>query len=69
MYGPVVLIYYPMAIIGTLGIFGISSAINSKVLNSIGNMTIGVLTFHYLGFKIASMLKIAWYTMPADKLA
>lgn len=69
MDGPVVLLYYPIAIIGTMGILGLSSVFNSKVLDSIGNMTIGILTFHYLGFKIASILKIAWFNMPAEALA
>lgn len=77
--GWAVLLYYPVALIGTAGVFGIARSIDGCVseragrtadwLALAGRATLTILTFHFLSFKLVSLLKIALWGLPIDTLA
>ncbi len=57
-----VLLYYPVALLGTYGIFGLATAIDridrpALALDFVGRATLTILTFHFLAFRIAALLK------------
>ena len=64
---------YPIGIIGTLSATGVSNLlINSKLsntLDTIGSHTLSILTFHFISFKLISLLKIWIYNLPISSLA
>lgn len=64
--------YMFTALCGTLMVFGISKYLNGrgvKFLLYVGNNTLQILTWHFLSFKIISLLIIAIYHLPIEHLA
>lgn len=79
-----VLLYYPVALLGTMGVFGLARWIDDAAasgnsssaagrfadcLDLTGRATLTILTFHFLSFKLVSLLKIALWHLPAGSLA
>lgn len=69
-----VLPYYAVAMLGTCGIFGLASSLDrldktARGLDFIGRATLTILTFHFLSFKLVSLLKIAIWHLPVETLA
>lgn len=70
-----VLPYFITAVSGTLAVFMISKIIVkksksiNKSLTDIGDNTITILTWHMLSFKLVSLLIIALYSLPIERLA
>lgn len=70
-----VLPYYISAIMGLLAIFYLSKIIDSKdsqfskFMIYIGDNTLAILTWHFLSFKIVSLLIIFCYNLPVKRLA
>ena len=57
-----VLLYFPVALLGIYGIFGLATALDrydrtAMALDFIGRATLTILTFHFLAFRIAALLK------------
>lgn len=58
-----VLLYYPVALLGTLGIFGVATALDrcdpvARGLDFVGRATLTILTFHFLAFRLAGLLNL-----------
>lgn len=66
-----ILPYYFTAIIGTLGVFSISKLIKgtiADILNYLGGKTLAVLTWHFLSFKLISLILIMKYNLSIESL-
>ena len=68
------LLYYPVAMLGTVAVFGFAESLDrdtryATLLDSIGRATLTILTFHFLSFKLVSLLKIALWHLPIGSLA
>ncbi|MBR6423859.1 MAG: acyltransferase family protein [Bacteroidales bacterium] len=66
--------YYFVALLGTGGIFGLATALDrlqgtAALLERVGRATLTLLTFHFLSFKLVSLLKIAIWHLPIECLA
>lgn len=67
-----IFIYYIVAIIGSIAIFDISSILNGKaqyLMDYIGDKTLYILVFHFISFKLVSLIKILHYDLPIDRLS
>lgn len=58
-----VLLYYPVALLGIIGVFGIAAVLDrwdpvARFLDFTGRATLTILTFHFLGFRLVSLLNI-----------
>lgn len=66
-------LYFATAILGTLAVFAIAKVICnypfSSLFMSIGNNTLSILTWHFLCFKLASLIIIMMYVLPIDRLS
>ena len=56
------LLYYPVALLGIYGVFGLASSLDrldrpAQALDFIGRATLTILTFHFLAFRLAAFLK------------
>lgn len=66
--------YFMCAVLGVLAIFCISEYLLklnkvAEILMYIGNHTMPILTWHFLSFKLVSLLIISIYDLPIEKLA
>jgi fucose 4-O-acetylase-like acetyltransferase len=66
--------YFFVSLLGTSGIFGIATALDrlkgiAGLLDHIGRATLTILTFHFLSFKLVSLLKITMWHLPIESLA
>ncbi len=67
-----VFIYFIVALIGTYGIVNIAGLIKGRaqrVLDYVGSKTLYILTFHFISFKIVSLIKIWQYDLPIESLS
>lgn len=67
-----IFIYYIVAMIGTLSIYCTSYFVRGKalsILDYIGSNTLYILIFHFLSFKIVSLVKIMQYNLPIKYLS
>lgn len=68
-----VLLDYVLAIIGTIGVIGISKTLAkcsiSNALEYIGSKTLYILVFHLLAFKLVSFIYLMCNDMPIELLA
>ena len=67
--------YYVSAIAGTIIVMKLSKYLVEKThylsdfITNIGNRTLEILTWHFLCFKIVSLIVIVYYDLPIDRLA
>ena len=66
--------YYLSALAGTLMVYSISTVVLKieklkKVMVFVGNHTLEILTWHFLSFKLVSLLIIWLYSLPTSRLA
>ena len=67
--------YYISAIAGSVIVMKLSKYLVEKThylsdfIANIGNRTLEILTWHFLSFKIVSLMIIAYYDLPIDRLA
>lgn len=67
-----IFLYFIVAMIGTVGIINIAGLINGnalKALNYVGGKTLYILTFHFISFKLVSLILIAYYGLPITRLS
>ena len=69
-----VALYYPVAMLGTLAVFGSARAIDrvdapARFLDFVGDSTLTILTFHFLSFKLVSLVVIWLRGLPIERLA
>lgn len=71
--GASILLYYLIAMAGTLGVISLSRYLSehrfANVLTYIGNKTLYILTFHFLAFKLVSLIYIKLCGLPINSLA
>lgn len=66
-----IILYFIVAMIGTVGIINIAGIIKGRaqnVLNYVGDKTLYLLTFHFISFKLVSLILIAYYDLPITRL-
>jgi hypothetical protein len=67
--------YFISAIAGSIVVLMVSKYLTGKThrlssfISNIGNKTIEILTWHFLSFKIVSLIIIAYYGLPIEQLA
>lgn len=64
--------YFLTAIIGVWATYSLCMLLNSASISSliyIGNNTMPILTWHFLSFKLVSLLIIAFYNLPLSRLS
>lgn len=64
--------YFVLSMIGILGMFHICFCLRGKLANAldvIGKNTLAILTFHFLAFKLVSLIKIGYLGLPIDSLS
>ncbi|WP_091851509.1 acyltransferase family protein [Prevotella communis] len=67
--------YFISAIAGSIVVMMVSKYLTGKThrlssfISNIGNKTIEILTWHFLSFKIVSLIIIAYYGLPIEQLA
>lgn len=67
-----IFIYFIIAMIGTVGIINIAGLIKGnalKALNYVGGKTLYILTFHFISFKLVSLILIGYYDLPITRLS
>ena len=69
-----VIIYYPVALLGIYGVFGLSRALDkadglARILDFVGRSSLTIMTFHFLSFKLASLLEVLIDKVPAEQMA
>lgn len=67
-----IVLYFIVAMIGTVGIINIAGTIKGRtqnVLNYVGDKTLYLLTFHFISFKLVSLILIAYYDLPITRLS
>lgn len=67
-----IILYFIVAMIGTVGIINIAGLIKGKAfkaLNYVGGKTLYILTFHFIAFKLVSLILIAYYNLPITRLS
>lgn len=67
-----IILYFIVAMIGTVGIINIAGLIKGnalKALNYVGGKTLYILTFHFISFKLVSLILIAYYGLPITRLS
>lgn len=67
-----IFLYFIVAMIGTVGIINIAGFITGnalKVLNYVGSKTLYILTFHFISFKLVSLILIGYYDLPITRLS
>ena len=67
-----IFIYFVVALVGTVGMVHLAGKITGRVqraLDYAGSKTLYILTFHFISFKLVSLLKIAQYGMPVTALS
>lgn len=67
-----IFLYFVIALVGTYGMINISGIIAGRarnILDYIGSRTLYILTFHFISFKLVSLIKIWQYDLPIEKLA
>lgn len=67
-----IFLYFVIALVGTYGMINISGIFKGrvqKILDYIGTKTLYILTFHFISFKLVSLVKIWQYDLPIEKLA
>lgn len=67
-----IFVYFVVALLGTYGIVNISGKIGGfmhKILDSVGEKTLYILTFHFLSFKLVSLIKVLHYDLPWERLS
>lgn len=67
-----IIVYFIVAMMGTIGIINIAGIIKGRaqnVLNYVGDKTLFLLTFHFISFKLISLILIAYYDLPITRLS
>lgn len=67
-----IILYFIVAMMGTIGIINIVGFIKGntlKALNYVGDKTLYILTFHFISFKLVSLILIAYYNLPITRLS
>lgn len=67
-----IIVYFIVAMMGTIGIINIAGNIKGRaqnVLNYVGDKTLYLLTFHFISFKLVSLVLIAYYNLPITRLS
>ena len=67
-----VFIYFIVAMIGSVGVINLAGLIKGsalKVLNYVGSKTLYILTFHFIAFKLVSLMWIGVYDFPIYRLS
>lgn len=71
--GSSVILYFGIALMGSIGIISASNLLSKyrvhRALTYIGDKTLYILTFHFLSFKLLSLLYIHCKGLPIDTLA
>lgn len=67
-----IILYFIIAMLGTVGIINISDIIKGKALkalNYVGGKTLYILTLHFISFKLVSFILIVHYNLPITRLS
>ena len=67
-----IIVYFIVAMMGTIGIINIAGNIKGRaqnVLNYVGDKTLYLLTFHFISFKLVSLILIGYYDLPITQLS
>ena len=67
-----IILYFIVAMMGTIGIINIAGIIKGRtqdVLNYVGDKTLYLLTFHFISFKLVSLILIAYYNLSISRLS
>ena len=67
-----IFLFFIIAMIGTVGLISIAGFIKGgvlKALNYIGDKTLYIITFHFISFKVVSLILIAYYNLPITRLS
>lgn len=67
-----IFIYFVVALVGTVGMVHLAGMVTGRTqraLDYAGSKTLYILTFHFISFKLVSLLKIAQYGMPVTALS
>lgn len=65
-----IFIYFIVALIGVMGVLNIAiKGKVQKILDYMGSKTLYLLTFHFLAFKLVSLIKIWCYGLPITELS
>lgn len=67
-----IFVYFVVAMVGVVGMVHLAGKIagrTQRVLDYVGSKTLYILTFHFISFKMVSLIKIAQYGMPITTLS